>query len=357
MIQLTLPAASAAPESFVTRLSKGELVSPTDSRFVSTDAGSSLWCGEHGLFEIENNEEHIGGDVVLIDPKAGRADRLIRARSIHNTLLVTEQCDQLCVMCSQPPKKTHEDRFDFFEEACLLAPEGQTIGISGGEPMLHSDRLLQMVERVLLSRQDLQFHILTNAQHFRKDHINRFRNSIYKRVVWGIPIYSSDPPVHDSIVAKPGAFEILLASFENLLVSGARIELRTVLTKTTVDGLDELSRFVAHNLQYIEQWSLMGLENIGFARNRWDDLHFDITAGFEQIGQAIDRSTLFGIATRLFNIPLCHIPVEFRSFAIASISDWKQRFGAACDQCSAKPDCSGFFEWHPDELVDGVTPL
>ncbi|MBL7373277.1 His-Xaa-Ser system radical SAM maturase HxsC, partial [Escherichia coli] len=83
----------------------------------------------------------------------------------------TERCDQLCVMCSQPPKKTHVDRFALFEQACLLAEPDSVIGISGGEPTLYKAELLGMIERVLTARPDLAFHVLTNGQHFQSEDI------------------------------------------------------------------------------------------------------------------------------------------------------------------------------------------
>ncbi|WP_420607350.1 His-Xaa-Ser system radical SAM maturase HxsC [Novosphingopyxis sp.] len=357
MIPLSLNAVSDARAPFISRLTRGEVQSDWDSRCISVSADSSVWCGDNGLFELSQGGENLAGDIILIDPHSGRADRLIRSGSPHNTLLVTEQCDQLCVMCSQPPKKSHNDRFALLTQACLLAPDGMTIGISGGEPTLHMEPLLTMVETVLANRSDLSFHILTNAQHFEPEHILRLQKPDFRRLVWGIPLYSADPVVHDMIVAKPGAFERLVISFERLLMAGARIELRTVLTATNFAALAQLSRFVVQNLPHIEQWSLMGLENIGFARNKWSDLYVDIAADFGPLAAAIDRAQLHGIAARLFNIPLCHVPTGYRSSAVASISDWKQRFGASCEPCRAKADCSGFFEWHPDELVEKVTPL
>ena len=357
MIALALPAVSDAPAPFVTRLRAGRPEAAAESGRLSSRAGASLWCGAQGLFEIAHEADALLGDVVLVDPQAGRADRLIRARSRHNTLLVTEQCDQLCTMCSQPPKKGHTDRFELLREACLLAPPGQTIGISGGEPMLHADALLAMLEQVLAERGDLAFHVLSNGQHFTREHRARLRQPAYARVAWGIPLYSADPATHDGVVAKPGAFERLMDAFAHLLLAGARVELRTVLTAQTLPGLEPLARFVALNLAHVEQWSLMGLENAGFARNRWDQLRIELPRDFGPIGRAIDRATLHGIPARLFNVPLCQMPAAFRPFAVASISDWKQRFGTPCQACAARPECSGFFEWHPDALVEGVTPL
>lgn len=357
MIPLALAASSDAEAPFVTRLAGSGGNDTGDSRCIASSAEDSLWSGPHGLLRIEHSREALSGDVVLVRPAEGRLDRLLRSGSRHNSLLVTEQCDQLCVMCSQPPKKTHDDRFDLLRDACLLADAGMTIGITGGEPTLHRERLLAMIEDVLAARPDLSFHVLTNAQHFRREDVFRLRRPEYAKVVWGIPLYSADPLTHDRIVGKSGAYERLIDGFAHLMLAGARIELRTVLTRTTVDGIVDLADMVVRDLAHVEQWSLMGLENIGFARNRWSELHVDLRDGFVPVGHALDVATLRGVPARLFNVPLCHVPQPFRHAAVASISDWKQRFGEACSPCRARSACSGFFEWHPPALLEEVTPL
>lgn len=356
MIPLAFSADSDAAKSFVTRLVRVPSLAH-DSVLLGEDQRRSVWSGTHGVFSIANALEPIVGDVVLLDPQARRAQRLLRAGSAHNTLLVTERCDQLCVMCSQPPKKQHIDRFDEFETACLLAPEGQTIGISGGEPTLFLDRLMQFITNVLRARPDLSFHVLSNGQHFDKNHVEILSSPLMRRVTWGIPLYGADAQLHDCIVDKQGAFERLLQSFQWLMLAGARIELRTVLMRDTLKELEGLAKFVTGHLPHIEQWSLMGLENIGFARNRWAQLQPDIRQDFEQLANAVNLAVLFGLRPRIFNAPLCHLPEQYRDYAVPSISDWKQRYGRACTPCSRRADCSGFFEWHPEDLVEEVEPL
>ncbi|MBT0671808.1 His-Xaa-Ser system radical SAM maturase HxsC [Novosphingobium profundi] len=357
MIALSLRAASDGTAPFVTRLTRQPGNNPALSHFLAVTEAGSLWSGEQGVFELGMGPDDLFDDVVLVDPFGSRADRLIRKASSHNTLLVTEQCDQLCVMCSQPPKKTHVDRFDLLERACLLADHGITIGISGGEPTLHRARLFSMLESVLSARPDLNFHILSNAQHFTAEDALRLRSPFYRNVVWGVPVYAASGSLHDAIVGKIGAFEKLMESFVHLFRAGARIELRTVLTTSTVDSLDALANFIVYNLAHIEQWSVMGLENIGFAKSGWADLHFDLRCNFDVVGNALDRVKLHGVRPKLFNIPLCHVPAAYRSYAVASISDWKQRFSDKCVPCVARSDCSGFFAWHPSELVNEVYPL
>lgn len=358
MIPLILPSTSDAMAPFVTRLGGAGVSDDGDARLMQDQDGIALYSGGFGLLAIERPKDmSLDGDVVLIDPRASRAERLIRSGSEHNTLLVTERCDQLCIMCSQPPKKTHEDRFAAFTEACLLAPDDAVIGISGGEPTLFKPELFGLLETVLGQRQDLSFHILSNGQHFEPEDIERLRQRVYGRVQWGIPIYANDPARHDHIVAKEGALTRLERSFGYLLAAGARIELRTVLLSANYDGLPQLARYVAARLPFIEHWSIMQLENAGFAKNRWATLYVDHQPDFAPLAEAIDHAVLVGLDVRLFNAPRCSVPPDYRRYCMASISDWKRRYAPACDRCSERDKCGGFFEWHPRDADCRVVPL
>ena len=360
MIPLTLGARCESATPFVARLNYNRPPDGggKDAFRIAEAHGEIGFAGASGVFAVETLGEDVDGDIVLIDPERGAAERILRARSRHNTLLVTERCDQLCVMCSQPPKKTHVDRFGYFRDACLLARPDTLIGISGGEPTLYKEDLLGLVETVLEARPDLQFHILSNGQHFDLSDVEHLRDPRYRKVTWGIPLYSVDAQEHDAIVAKPGAFERLERSFHALLLAGARIELRTVVMQSTAPGLPDLARHIASRLSFIESWSIMQLENIGFAKNRWQELLFDHSADFAPVAQALDLCGLRAIRAHLFNFPLCTVPKNYRHLAPASISDWKRKFAQACGGCSARDDCSGFFEWHPQSgLMEKVRPL
>ncbi|WP_022678204.1 His-Xaa-Ser system radical SAM maturase HxsC [Novosphingobium sp. B-7] len=361
MIPLVLPAMSDAESPFVTRLRSGKGLTDDawDSLMIEEDGGGVTYAGAGGILAIDGaTAKALDGDVVLVQPRHGRMERILRAGSPHNTLLVTERCDQLCVMCSQPPKKTHVDRFAYLEQACLLAEPGLHIGISGGEPSLFKDKLLSMVERVLRQRPDLSFHILSNGQHFAEDDVLRMRDPLYRRVSWGVPLYAASAPLHDEIVGKVGAFDALQDGFATLLMAGARVELRTVLVSSNLAAMPNLSRFVASRLRFIEVWSIMQLEHIGFAKGRWRTLFVDHREHFGMVGRAIDWATMHGVRAQLFNFPRCTVPPAYRGIAIASISDWKRKYPNVCFGCSEQANCSGFFEWHPDEEARAmVEPL
>ena len=352
MIPLVLNATSDAERPFVTRLrtKQSGLDGQDDTVLIDTSGNESIFAGPFGLLSVTGAApDALDGDVLLVIPGRGKAERLIRANSPHNTLLITERCDQLCVMCSQPPKKTHDDRFELLEAACLLAPQGLLLGISGGEPTLYKEQLLALLERVLARRPDLQFHVLSNAQHFENVDIERLASPRFKRVSWGIPLYAASAVLHDDIVGKAGAFTLLEAGLGRLAMAGARVELRTVLLSENVAQLPTLSRYVAARLQFIEAWSIMQLEHIGFAKGRWSELFVDHRNNFAPIADALNQALLHGVRAQMFNFPRCTVPPEYRHLAIASISDWKRKYAPACTSCTEQVQCSGFFEWHPNE--------
>ncbi len=335
---------------FVVRLrSAGEQSAHEDDAFLSDTANGRLEyrtvSGKVRLFDIAADE--LDGDVVLVVPGKRIAHRLIRAKSNHNSLLVTETCDQLCVMCSQPPKARHVDVFPHLERAALLAPPHASIGLTGGEPTLFKTELFGLLDRVSTARPDLRFHVLTNGQHFGADDTPALER-LAPTVLWGIPLYAPTADLHDEIVKKSGAFDRLIQSFALLAHVGAKIELRTVVMTANVAILPRLARFVVQNLPFASVWALMQLENIGYGRMNWGRLFFDNSEDFDTIGRALSVAHAHGISASLYNFPLCTVPPDYRSHAVASISDWKRRYLPECTGCALRQSCGGFFEWYPE---------
>lgn len=358
MIPLRIKVEANAEQPFVVRLRSLEATPraelepfhPHDVCLEAVDASGAEYAGEGGSLRILGiDPSEIDGDVLLVNPQRGTADRIVRSSSPHNTFLVTERCDQLCVMCSQPPKKQHVDLFEHFETAAMLAPEGATIGISGGEPTLFKPQLLGFLARVMRAREDLRFHVLTNGQHFEDADRDAMHSLERSRVVWGVPLYSADPSMHDEIVGKAGAHGKLLSNLAFLCRVGAQVELRTVLMGPNADGLPILARFLAAAVPFIQTWAIMQLENIGYARQNWSRLFYDSSSRFGPIAQGVDLARSRGIDVQLYNFPLCTVPREYRHLAPSTISDWKRSYMEACQDCRLRTDCGGFFEWHPRE--------
>lgn len=347
MIELSVPSefSSGSHDPFVAKLSNEE--GGDCAVLVAQDDLVELFSFDSVQFSMPKPRGGSNlGDVVFADPSAGRVQRWIRADSPHNTLLVTERCDQLCVMCSQPPKKTHIDNFAYFDRACTLAEPGAVIGLSGGEPLLYKNQLFELIEHTYLARPDIRFHVLTNGQHFEASDLERLRTAAFGNVLWGVPLYAASSNLHDEIVVKDGAFERLLQSLAIMARSGLHIELRTVLLQSNFDALDALAHFVASRLPFIDVWALMQLERIGFAKNRWQAQFVDHSDRLETLERVITTASAAGTEVALYNVPMCTVSTNLRPYLKQSISDWKQAFPKECTPCSQIKNCSGFFSWH-----------
>ncbi|MDH5731138.1 MAG: His-Xaa-Ser system radical SAM maturase HxsC, partial [Gammaproteobacteria bacterium] len=198
--------------------------------YARQDEKVQVWC-IHGEFSFTlSKKDSIEDDICIVFPETQQLIRQYRAHSNSNTLLITEQCDQTCLMCSQPPKNKFYDDYDLYIQVMKLTPVKSVIGISGGEPLLEKNKLFLFIDKILAIRPDLQFHILTNAQHFGMEDLSFIKNT-KNNIVWCIPLYSSNPTLHDDIVCKVGAYKQLLKSLNILFVAGSIVELRTVLIK------------------------------------------------------------------------------------------------------------------------------
>lgn len=365
MIPLRLPVTTLALlDPLIVRLRSGG--EPDAYSVEGHDAVLQSWQG--GLAEYDaggislsvriDDPDMVDGDILLIPPQSRTAHRLIRARSDHNTLLVTERCDQLCIMCSQPPKTQHFDLFDSFSEACRIAPYGQYIGISGGEPLLLKTRLFDFLASMSMLRPDLRFHVLTNGQHFTEADMELVEALGAERVLWGIPLYSPDAADHDRIVGKNGAYDILVENLARLTRAGASIELRTVVMRSNINALPDLAQFITTRLPALQVWAIMQMERIGFGRLNWEREFCDTSLDFTPVGMALDIASARALPVSLYNFPLCTVPAIWRDHAAASISDWKQKYIAKCQACSRQHLCSGFFEWSPEDGgFERIVPL
>ena len=319
-----------------------------------TNDYSLVKSNEENIFIYKSIRVHIPqgmelnvGEVLLIFPEQKVLQRFYRPNSHANTIMITERCDQACMMCSQPPKNKDYLYWELYKSALMLVDKDGVLGISGGEPTLEKVQLFGLLEFAKLNRPDIQFHVLTNAQHFDFDDIDLL-NSLSEQVLWGVPLYAGREKLHDNIVGKIGAFDNLMRGFNVLLQSGSRVELRTVVLQENLAEVINLSKFVAKNFQWIEAWSLMQLEQIGFARIQWLQKFADTSIDFQCIKEAITVSVGCGINIQLFNFPICTVPHRFRKYCVNSISDWKQKFLAECENCSKNNECCGFFEWYQE---------
>ena len=305
-----------------------------------------------GVFKIFfQSDDGFHGDVILCIPEAQKIQRLYRANSTNNTFLFTERCDQMCAMCSQPPRSSIDEwRFPHFRKTIELCDPDSTIGISGGEPTLYKDALFAILLNTIEKRPDVKIHILTNGQHFQDSDLpTLLKINEGLEILWGIPLYSFDAANHDEIVGKIGAFKILMENLYKVGSAKTAIELRTVLTKKNALDLPELANFISKHIPFISKWVIMAMEPIGFAKANKEELFFDHSEVKFPIQNALDVARLNGVSAQLYNFPLCTVDERYRQYCTQSISDWKTKYLDECSNCSKQESCCGFFEWYTEE--------
>ncbi|MEG0175990.1 MAG: His-Xaa-Ser system radical SAM maturase HxsC [Aeromonas sp.] len=288
----------------------------------------------------------VEGDIVRLNPSQDSLSVLFRVNSNSNTILLTEQCNHYCLMCSQPPRNV--DDFWILDEVFELIrmiPEGTpSLGFSGGEPTLYEDRFIALVQHVKHHLPRTRIDILTNGRAF---HDPAFAHKLgqvkHPNLNLGIPLYSDDPVRHDYVVQAPGAFDETVKGILNLRAAGVQVEIRVVVHRETLPRLVQTCRFIARNLLFVQHVALMGLEITGFTRANLDKLWVDPHDYRDTLSAAAGVLMSYGINTSIYNHQLCLVNDDLRSIYRKSISDWKNEYLDECVKCEQRSDCGGFF--------------
>jgi His-Xaa-Ser system radical SAM maturase HxsC len=285
------------------------------------------------------------GDIIRIDP-SGRINSLFRKNSKHNTILLTEQCNHYCLMCSQPPKDVDDSWL--LDEAMLLLEliprDTANIGFSGGEPTLYGEKFLHLIEKSKLILPNTSIDVLSNGRAFKNyEFTAKYAAVGHPDCVLGIPIYSDDPARHDYVVQSQGAFDETISGILNLKKCQQKVEIRIVIHKQTIDRLVQTCEFIARNLLFVDHVALMGLEMMGFTRANLGDLWIDPYEYKNTLSEAVDVLNSYGLNTSVYNHQICVINDDVLPNYKKSISDWKNEYVAQCTNCARKSDCGGFF--------------
>lgn len=306
------------------------------------------------------------GDVVTVSTR-GRIHRHFRVASGSNAFLVTETCNNLCIMCPQPPKPQSVDVEDQGEARInqilnLIGEDHipETLCVTGGEPTMLKQGLVNIVENITNKMPNTLVHLLTNGRSFcYENYVAELATAAKGNMLAGIPLFAHVSEIHDYVVQSRGAFDQTMAGLLNCYKHGIAVELRVVLHKQTIPYLVELAEFISRNLFFVKHVALMGMENMGFAKMNREELHIDPWDYKDTLSQATKLLNLFDIETRIFNLPLCVVNSDDHPYCAQSISDFKNIYNPACSDCSKQDICCGFFSSSTDKypLTRHIAPF
>lgn len=290
------------------------------------------------------------GDVITVSER-GRIHRNFRVLSKNNAFLVTEACNNYCVMCPQPPKSVKENSPGLQSEKItrvlnLLSSEEypDTLCLTGGEPTMLGDELIEIVGNIAGKMPYTLIHLLTNGRYFYyQDYVKQLSCAAKGNLLVGVPLFAHVAEIHDYVVQQKGAFEQTVAGLLHCYKYGIPVELRVVLHKQTIPYLVQLAEFITRNLFFVKHVALMGMENMGLAKLNRDELYIDPVNYKDELSQAVEVLSLYGIDTRIFNLPLCVVNHDVHDKCAQSISDFKNIYYPTCNECTKKEKCCGFF--------------
>ncbi len=355
------PLPGGAPERIVGRVRSSDR-SPDPHDLLLVDGTSAepppgfrgyLFRGREGsdapgpAFALGDEMGHLEeGDVIVLDRARPAVRVLYRRRSAFNSLLLTERCDHLCLMCCQPPKARDDSYLvdEILEALPLIDGNTRELGFTGGEPTLLGDRFFELVAAAKENLPRTALHVLTTGRRFSDPEFTRRLAAIgHHDIMLGVPLYADVADLHEYVVQAKGAFDDTVRGLIQLRRFRLRIELRFVVHRLTVPRLRAFAEFVARNLTFVDQVALMGMELMGYARSNLESLWIDPADYATELRDAALYLHRAGIRTLIFNHPLCLVHPDVQHLTVKSISDWKNGYLTECELCERRDECGGFF--------------
>lgn len=317
-----------------------------DARFAGSISTQGQKFAGTITLDLNNGDVVQPGDVVRLSEKKSLISVLYRRGSTSNSLFVTERCNSLCVMCSQPPRNEDDSwRLEELHQTVALIDQDEVqLGFTGGEPTLLGQDLGGLLSKCRSLLPDTQLHVLTNGRSFSDPELAA---TLIKaggaKAVWAVPLYADVASIHDEIVVADGAFDETLEGLFQLAHHKARVEIRIVLHAMSVPRLPQLASFIYRRLPFVEHIAFMGLEPMGFAKSNRTRLWIDPIDYVGTLADATNHLAARGMTVSIYNLPLCVLTRELWPYARQSISDWKNIHNDVCKQCVVRDRCAGFF--------------
>jgi His-Xaa-Ser system radical SAM maturase HxsC len=328
--------------------------------FVGDETGECLLepaIGER-MISVPSQFDYLSdGDILGIRHGSKRFRTLFRRNSNYNSFLVTEQCNNYCLMCSQPPKDIDDHWIldEIRESLPLVDPSTRSLTFTGGEPLTDWRDFVTVLAQCRDQLPQTALQVLTNGRAFcHSEIVDAWSRVRHPDLIAAIPVYSAVDHVHDHVVQAKGAFDETILGILKLKDRGQRVEIRVVLHALTAPIISETCRWIGRNLPFVDHVALMGLENTGFAIANDALLWIDPIDYRNGLAEGVDLLVAAGVNVSVYNLPRCLLERSVWPYAVRSISDWKNGYVEECSSCVEKDRCSGFFTSGRPRLSRGI---
>jgi len=295
------------------------------------------------IYNVSDADSLCEGDIVLIEPN-GVVQVLIEKESNSNCLFLTDRCNCSCVMCPQPRSKAGNNQNDTsFDILALIDRRLKCLGLSGGEPTLLGEKLVDIISYCKKHLPSTRLELLTNGIKLEDlDYVKQLARILHRKLYFEIPLYADTDSLHDQIVGTKGFYKTIKGIY-NLALFNQKVNIRIVIHKLNYKRLPYLADFIYHNFPFVYHIAFMQMEIFGVAKDNITELWVDPFDYNEELKDAITYLSLRDMEVSIYNAQLCILPKELRKFARRAISGWKNIYFSECKECLCKNECGGFF--------------
>ncbi|MDI6777692.1 MAG: radical SAM protein [Patescibacteria group bacterium] len=267
---------------------------------------------------------------------------------MHLEIPFWNQCNNNCVMCTNPPNFRREKPIDLASIKKYLKwkiggeeDNIKSIYLTGGEPTMQPN-FLTIINYLQKKFPVSRINILSNGRRFFYEDFTKACIALGK-VSFIIPVHGPDSKSHDAVTRIKGSFEQTLGGIENILSlrrPDQEIEIRLVATKFTHKNLRKtldsllkkfptIHRIVIIFLEYEGQ----AVENLKSVRLTYSDFGSDLKELMPYLRKYKN--------IRLYHLPLCTVSEEFWPFVWRTLGEDEVAYLNKCDKCKVKEFCLG----------------
>ena len=309
------------------------------------------------LYKVRDLEQLSDGDVISIEP-TGIVNVLYQKESDDNSILVTERCDCACIMCPQPRVTVEEDKTELnLRLISLIDKDTKCLGITGGEPTLVGDKLIDIIATCKRRLPNTDLILLTNGISLSDfDYVRKLVLINHPALTIDVALYADTDTEHNRIIRANGFFKTIKGLY-NLAWFEQKVGIRIVMHKLTYQRLYQLAEFIYHNFPFVFHIAFMQMETVGLAEENIEKLWIDPHDYNQQLQRAVLYLARREMNVSIYNAQLCVLPRTLWKYARKSISSWKNIYLDECDKCHYREVCGGLFASSSEKHSEYIKPL
>lgn len=288
---------------------------------------------------------------------------------------VTRECNQACIICSNPPNNgrlSYEKAKEWVDD--LKSRKNQEVILTGGEPTLYV-RLPDLISYCI--KQDMVPRIITNGQRISDMvYLQTLKDAGLKHL--HLSVYSCYDGIQSKISQNKNSLRRIQKALTNLeKIGGITVDINITINKYNADHLCEVVNWLMDNYPFVRHFVFNNLDpQMNRATDnpqvipRLNDFELDLHRALESLES--NKKTF-----RVERVPLCylggyeHVSTETRKIVKKEgriiffldkrgqfVQDvWSYRKADCCQYCSLDKICAGIYSFGKQNTEEELYPV